>query len=80
VTGVGDLNGDGAVDFQDLQVLELSFGATAPGPYQPFGALAAGADEVGALASATVAPEPGTVGMVGVGLAVAVAGRRRRRR
>jgi hypothetical protein len=74
----GDFSGDGRIDFQDFQMLELGYGKTLAGAYEPFGtALASDAVAGGALLGASVVPEPAGLGLIG-GLLALAAGRRRR--
>ncbi|MDB5319232.1 MAG: hypothetical protein JWN40_863, partial [Phycisphaerales bacterium] len=71
-----DFDGDGRIDFADFQVLEQNFGKFSAAPYEPFGTMSASDVEV--LAGGVV-PEPGAMGLLAIGAAGVVAGRRRRR-
>lgn len=88
--GAGDFNNDGAVDFLDFTVLSTNFGASLS-PAEAAGVVAWGnaaahgnAAEITAIDTfaltheSSAVPEPGALGLVGIGAAGLLARRRRR--
>jgi hypothetical protein len=74
----GEFTGDGVVNFDDLLVLAKNYNKGLPAPGDVPGASAAFEADVAAAFAAAV-PEPGAMGVVGIGL-MTMAGARRRRR
>ena len=75
----GDFNNDGRIDFNDYQIMELNMGKTLGTAYEPFGTMLPSAGDAVAADPFALVPEPGTAGVLVLGMVCAGAFGRRGR-